>query len=418
MSIVAIGLNHRSAPIELLERMALSVDDAVKLSVEVANGASISENVVVATCNRTEVYVHAERFHDAFEEVRHALGMISGVEPIDFDGHLYVHYADEAVDHAFEVAAGLDSAVLGEHEILGQVRAAWDRARLAGATGPALDLLFTHVLIGGKRVRSETEIGRRTASISQAAIELIEDRGVELAGSKVLMVGAGEVGAGVMAALARRGDCELTLVNRTRAKAEALADDLGARLGAFDDLAVELARADVIITATAAPTAVITETLAAEVELGARPQLLLDLAVPRDIERGVADRPGVDLLVLGDLQAFASRNLEARHAAAAEARTVMSTQIDKYVAAGTAREVAPLIAALHQSAEDIRTSEIERLAKRLGPLDERQSEALEALTVGIVKKLLHEPTVRLRDASGSRRGDRLAQALRELYDLS
>ncbi len=418
MSIVAIGLNHRSAPLELLERMALSVDDAVKLSGEVANGASISETVVLATCNRTEVYVYAERFHDAFEEVRHALGVVSGVDPMDFDGHLYVHYADEAVDHAFQVAAGLDSAVLGEHEILGQVRAAWDRARVGGTTGSALDLLFTHVLIGGKRVRSETEIGRRTASISQAAVELIEAQGVRIDGARVLMVGAGEVGAGVMAALARRDECELTLVNRTQANAALLADDLGARVGSFDALADELRSADIVVTATAAPGAVITPELAVEAGLGQHPTLLLDLAVPRDVDPVVADLDGVDLLVLGDLQAFASRNLEARHAAAAEARTVLSTQIDKYVAAGTAREVAPLIAALHQSAESIRVGELERLSNRLGALDDRQREAVEALTVGIVKKMLHEPTVRLRDASGSRQGDRLAQALRELFDLS
>ncbi len=418
MSIVAIGLNHRSAPLGLLERMALSADDAVKLSTEVDNGAAVSETVVLATCNRTEVYVHAERFHDAFEDVRRALAMVTGVGAHEFDQHLYVHYADEASAHAFQVAAGLDSAVLGEHEILGQVRTAWERARLAGMTGPVLDLLFTHVLIGGKRVRTETEIGRRTASISQAALELIDAEGFSLDGARVLMVGAGEVGAGVMAAMARRGDIDLVVANRTRTTADALAADLGATVADFGDLGPELALADVVVAATAAPTAVITPELADAADLGSRPVLLLDLAVPRDVDAAVARRDGVALLSLTDLQAFASRNLEARHAAAAEARTVLDTQIDKYAAAGTAREVAPLIGELHRAAEAVRQSELERLGKRLGPLDDKQREALDALTVGIVKKLLHEPTVRLREASGTHQGDRLAKALRELFDLS
>ncbi|MEO7427876.1 MAG: glutamyl-tRNA reductase, partial [Acidimicrobiales bacterium] len=222
MSVVVIGLNHRSTPLDLLERMTIADVALPKALHDLISRGDVSEAVVLSTCNRTEVYAVAERFHGAYQDIRDFLAEIAFLAPEDFSDHLYTHYDAPAVAHLFAVAAGLDSAVLGESEILGQVKVAWDRAREEGAAGPGLNLLFRHALEAGKRARSETSIGRNVTSVSQAAVALAADRVGGLAGRRVLVLGAGEMGEAMTFGLAKAGVAGIAVANRTWDRAEAL----------------------------------------------------------------------------------------------------------------------------------------------------------------------------------------------------
>ncbi len=417
MTVTAIGLNHRTAPAEVLEQLSLPADHLPKALAELTSSPVVSEAVVVSTCNRTEVYLHAERFHDGFRDVRQALALLSGVAPEVFDEHLYVHYHLEAADHLFTVAAGLDSVVLGEHEILGQVARSWETARTEGAAGSTLNLLFQRAIECGKRIRTDTEIGRSTASLSHAAVSLLAEHRADLDGAAVLLVGAGEVGAQVAVALTRHAPVELSVTNRTAARAQALAADLGARTVAYENLASAVVASDVVITATGAPQPVVPiDALAAAA--AARPRFVLDLAQPRDVPLEAAALDGLELRTLDEVQAYANRGIEARRVHAEAARTLVGEEVQRYAAACSARQVAPLIGGLHGWAEGIRRSEMERYAAKLAGLAPEDREAVEALSRTLVAKLLHQPTVTLKDAAGTARGERLASAVRELFDQS
>ncbi len=418
MTVIAIGLNHRSAPLEVLEGIAIPADGMSKALTAITASEFVNEAVVLSTCNRTEVYIHGERFHDAYHDVRDALATLSGLDVDVFVDHLYVHYHDEAVRHLFNVTAGLDSAVLGEHEILGQVKTAWETARVEGAAGTLLGQLFDHAIACGKRVRTDTGIGRSTASLSHAAVSLVTERVGPLDGKRILLVGAGEVGAGVATALAKSAHLDVEVTNRTAAKAVEVAAAVGATAIAWDDLTLAMTRADVVITATAAPGNVISLGQVSQATAGrSASTLFLDLAVPRDIEAGVAELGDCELLVLADLQAFANRRLAQRQKEAAMAREFVAEDLERYAEASSARQVAPLIGALHRRSEQLRADEINRHAKKLASLDDQQLAAVDALTKALIAKMLHEPSVGLKKAAGSRRGDRLAEAARELFDL-
>lgn len=419
MTVIAIGLNHRSAPIGVLELMSLPADVVPKALSEIASSPVVNEVVLLSTCNRTEVYVHAERFHDAYRDVREALSLIVGVDSSAFVDHLYVHFDGEAIDHLFSVSAGLDSAVLGEHEILGQIRSAWERARIEGTAGPLLNPLFEHAVTAGKRVRTETAIGRRTASISHAAVSLVTERLGDLAGRRVLLIGAGEVGAGVAGALAKTGSAMVSVTNRTAERAAEVAAPIKAHVVPFDDLPSAVASADVVVSATGAPGQVLdAATVRAALDANPRRLLILDLAVPRDVDPGVMMFDDVDLMVLSDLQAFANRGLEERQKEVSAARAVMEDQMALFQRSAGAAEVDPLLGSLHRWADSVRSDEMARFDKRLDGLDDDQAAAVEALTRGLVKKLLHPPSATLKNAGGSRRGDRLVESVRELFDLS
>ncbi len=418
MTVIAIGLNHRSAPLEVLEGIAIPADGVPKALSAVMASEFVNEAVVLSTCNRTEVFIHGERFHDAYHDVRDALATLSGLDVDTFVDHLYVHYHDEAVKHLFTVTAGLDSAVLGEHEILGQVKTAWETARIEGAAGTLLGQLFEHAISCGKRVRTDTGIGRSTASLSHAAVSLVTERLGSLDGRKILLVGAGEVGAGVATALAKSATVDVEVTNRTAAKAVEVAAAVGATAVEWSDLTGAMIRSDVVISATSAPGNIISlDQVAQVVTQRNTATLFLDLAVPRDIESGVAELDNCELLVLGDLQAFANRGLAQRQKEASKAREFVLEDLERYAEASSARQVAPLIGALHRRSEQLRADEINRHAKKLASLDPDQLEAVEALTKGLIAKMLHEPSIGLKKAAGSRRGDRLAEAARELFDL-
>lgn len=417
MTVVAIGLNHHTAPSATLEQLNFAADTLPKALTEVSRSEVVTETVVMSTCNRTEVYVHAERFHDGFRDVREALALLSGAAPESFDPYLYVHYHDDAARHLFEVAAGLDSVVLGEHEILGQVARAWELARTEGTSGPVLNLLFQRAVESGKKVRTDTDIGRSTASLSHAAVSLIDERHDDLHGASVLLVGAGDLGASVATALCRKYEIELLITNRTAERADKLAAELDGATIPFDDLEHGLAGADLIISATGAQEPVVSvEAISAAV--AGRQLFALDLALPRDVPVEAAIIHGFELVDLNEVQAFANRGIERRRGHVDAAKAVVETELDRYRAASSARQVAPLIGSLHSWADSIRSGELDRYASRIAAMNDDDRAAIEALSKSIVAKLLHQPTITVKDAAGTAKGDRLAEAVRELFDLS
>ena len=417
MSVVVIGLNHRTVPLELLERTTVSADALPKALHDLRSRPNVDEAVLLSTCNRTEVYAVAERFHGAFQDIRDFLCDLAGMAPEQLQPHLYSQHDAAAAAHLFSVAAGLESAVLGESEILGQVRTAWIAAQAEGAARSALNLLFRHALEVGKRARTETAIGRSTASVSYAAVEMVTERFGPLQDAKVLVVGAGQMGEGIVGALTGAGVGDVTVVNRTHERAVELAERLAGRAVPFIELPAALADADVLLTSTGAGTVVVEADVVERAKAG-RPLLVVDVAVPRDVDAAVADLPGVTLLDLDDLRDWAARGIAERAAEAARVRLIVAEEVVNYGEVVVSRQAAPLVAQLHEHAESLRTAELARYRNRLGDLDDRQQEALDGLTRAIVAKLLHDPTVNLKRDAGTPRGERNAAAVRDLFDLA
>lgn len=419
MSVVVIGCNHRSTPLALLERMTVAAVDLPKALHELAGAEHLSEVVVLSTCNRIEVYAFAERFHGGYRDVREFLSQHSGLPPEDVGDQLYAYHDDDAVRHLFNVAAGLDSAVVGEHEILGQVRTAWEAARDEACVGTTLGSLFRHALETGKRARTETGIARGIASVSQAAVALAGQHLGGLEGRSVLVLGAGEMAEGTLRSLAAAGAADVFVANRTWERATILADSCGGQAIPLDELNATLATVDLLVTTTGAQDIILEngDIDAVLAQRGGEPLLIVDVAVPRDVDPSAGALAGVTLLDMDDLRAFVDAGLAERSAEVGRVRAIVESEVDRYRAMTSAREVAPLIAGLRDHAEGLRTAELKRFSARLAALDPAQREAVEALTKGIVNKLLHEPTVRLKDAAGHARGDRLAEALRDLFDL-
>jgi glutamyl-tRNA reductase len=421
MSVVVVGLSHRTAPLELLERMAVPEERLPKALADLVARDFVSEAVVLSTCHRVEVYAVAERFHGAMADVRHFLSELAFVPPEDFSDHLYVHYDDAAAAHLFSVAAGLDSVVIGESQILGQVRDAWARAREERAVGSRLSHLFRQALEVGKRARSETAIARGITSLSQAAVAMAAERLSTLADRNVVVLGAGEMGAGLVdeVADAEVPGSQVTVANRTWARAQQLAERAGGRAVSLESLAVALADADLLLTSTGATRVVLSagDLARALATRSDRPLLIVDLGMPRDVDPAVADLPGVSLLGLADVERFVARHLDQRRKEVEPVRAIVAEEVARWVEITTARQATPTVSALHQRAEEVRLAELARYRNRLADLEPRQREAVEALTRSLLGKLLHDPTVRLKDNAGSPKGERLAGALTELFDL-
>jgi glutamyl-tRNA reductase len=421
VSVVVVGLSHRTAPLDLLERMAMRDERLPKALHDLVARDFVSEAVVLSTCHRVEVYAVAERFHGAMADVRHFLSELSFVPPEDFADHLYVHYDDAAAAHLFSVTAGLDSVVVGETQILGQVRDAWELARREGAAGARLSLLFRQALEVGKRARSETAIARGITSLSQAAVAMAAERLSTLAERNVVVLGAGEMGAGLVDEVAEADvpGHQVTVANRTWARAQQLAERAGGRAVALDGLTAALADADLLLTSTGSTRVVLgaAELAGALSTRPGRPLLIVDLGMPRDVDPAVADLPGVSLLGLADVERFVAANLDERRKEVAPVRAIVADEVERWMEATMARQATPTVSALHQKADDVRVAELARYRNRLADLEPREREAVEALTRSLLAKLLHDPTVRLKDAAGSPKGERLAGALTELFDL-
>jgi glutamyl-tRNA reductase len=419
MSIVVLGVNHKSAPLDVIERVTISDESLPKSLHGLVSRDHVRETVVLSTCNRTEVYVVAEKFHGAFADVSDFFCEISGLTVEELQPHFYSQHDDAAVSHLFEVASGLDSAVLGETEILGQVRDAWEKARSESTSRTSLNLLFRHALEVGKRARTETSISKSTASVSHAAVEMATDILGTISGRKVLVIGAGDMGAGIARALANAGSQSVTVMNRSRERAEQLAQSVGAVVSHIDDLQNAIREADVVLTCTGAGDAIISveDVRRARGENQNSPLLIVDIAVPRDVEHEVGELPGVTLRDLHDLRDWAQAGIEARQQEAEEVRRIVGEEVERFGQEVKARQAAPLVAELHERAETIRRSEIERYASRLSGLTPEQREAVEALSKAVVAKLLHSPSMQLKHSAGTPQGERIAAALRDLFDI-
>ncbi len=419
MAVIVIGVNHRTMPLDQFERMTLDASRLPKALADVCSRANITEAVVLSTCNRTEVYAVAERFHGAYSDIRDFLAEHAFMAPEEFADHLYVHYDDSAVRHLFSVAAGLDSVVVGETEILGQVKSAWEVARAEGAAGSMLNMAFRHAVEVGKRARTETSIARHVASASAAAVAMAADHLGGLEHARALVVGAGEMGEGMVVALAGAGVSDVRIANRTPERAEALATRVGGSVLGLSEVPGALADVDLLLTSTGAHSLLLEQAdLEPLLEARAdRPLLIVDIAVPRDVDSSIGLLPGVTLLDMDDLRRFAEVGLKRRRGEVVAVQGIVNDELERFDAACSARAVAPLVATLHERAEQVRLDEVDRFSSRLDSLDDRQREAVEALTRGILGKLLHGPTVKLKDLAGTARGERLADALRDLYDL-
>jgi glutamyl-tRNA reductase len=419
MSLVVVGLNHRTVPVGLLERMAVAPDELKKALDALARAEHLAEVVLLSTCNRTEVYAHATQFHPAMQEVGDFLADTSGVAPEDFADLLYAYHDDAAVAHLFSVAAGLDSMIIGEGEILGQVREAWRIAEHEGTSGPLLSRTFRHAVEVGKRARSETAISRHAVSVSSAAVALANERLGSLDDRRVLLVGAGSMGEGMALALVGAGVRELVVANRTPDRAEQLAQRVGGRAIGLDEIGDALVACDVLLASTGAPTLLVER---GDVEgvmnaRGGRALLVVDIGVPRNVDPGAGDVFGVTLLDIDDLRAFGEQSLAQRRQEIGHVREIIAEELDRHRFERSAREMAPTITALRARAEDLRAGELDRYRAKLDQLDPTTRASVEAMTRSIINKLLHEPTIRMKDAAGSGRGALYADALVELFGL-
>jgi glutamyl-tRNA reductase len=444
VSVLVVGLSHKSAPVAVLERAAVSGDTLTKLLRDVVQAEPVAEAFVVSTCNRVEVYAEVDRFHAGVTAICELLARHCGVPSHELTQYLYVHYEDRAVSHLLAVAAGLDSMVVGEDQILGQVRSAVKLAAEHGTAGRVLGELGRLALRTGKRARAETAIGRAGLSLLSAAIELAAARlgplgpdADALAGHDVLIVGAGSMSALAAATAARSGAASIAVANRTREHAERLTASVSTTattVTGLDDLPAAIAAADVVISCTGAAGQVITADMvsAALAARAASPAgaaspasaagaargalVIMDLAMPRDVEPAVAGLPGVALIGMEQLSEHASA---VRDDDVAAVRAILEAELSAYQSAMDAARVAPTVVALRAKAANVVDAELNRLAGRLSA-DGLSGHALDeiAQTVRrVVDKLLHAPTVRVKELAGSPGGEEYAAALRVLFDL-
>ncbi|HVM16740.1 MAG TPA: glutamyl-tRNA reductase [Gaiellaceae bacterium] len=407
MRLVLVGLSHRRAPVELRERVALARDEAARLSAELARDGA--EAVCLSTCNRTEVYLaHADA--DRAEE----LASRPFADP-DVAGALYRLHDEAAALHLFRVAAGLDSMVPGEGEILGQVRAAYE----AGAPGPVLDRLFRQALYAGRKARAETAIAESPTSVSAAAAALAGQVFGDLAGRRILLVGAGKVSELAARNLLSRGAEIAFVANRTLDRAAELASAFGASALPLDRVAAELETADVVVASTSAPGFVVRREDVEQALAGrrGRPLLLIDLAVPRDLDPAIHELDDCFLYDIDDLEAVVAESLEGRRREAERAEAIVAAEAERFREWQASLEVVPAIASLHARAEQIRRDELAKLEGRLGNLSEAERRAVESVTAQIVGKLLHLPTVRMKEAAVTADGVVYAEAVRHLFGL-
>ena len=434
MSLLAVGVSHRTAPVSLLEQFAMGRDDTVKALHELVASDHVSEVIVLATCNRVEVFAEVDRFHGGVTEVSRVLARQAGAAVEELSPYVTVHYEDQAVAHLFTVAAGLDSMVVGETQVLGQLRSAYALAQEEGTVGRALHPIAQRALRVGKRVHAETGIDRAGASLVSVSLDRAEARTGSLEGRPVLVVGAGSMGALAATTLARRG-AVVTVISRTPAHAARLAETVGGRAAELPELAQELAGADVLVTCTGASGVVVgTEPVAAAMAgREGRPLVVVDLALPRDVDPAVAALPGVHVVDLALLQSEATTALlqGERDAAPTEAvagsvaagdvaaaRALIEAETGLLRAERHAAEVAPTVSALRSQAAEVVDAELLRLSTRLPDLDAKARTEIARTVERVVDKLLHEPTVRVKELAAREGGTDFAGALRALFGLA
>ncbi|MGB7874770.1 MAG: glutamyl-tRNA reductase [Anaerolineales bacterium] len=423
MHILSIGLNHTTAPIDLRERLAFNEEQVraalSRLSCGYANLTSeMKEMVIISTCNRIEIYAASNQ--TSFSGLEAFLSDTRGVSVEDLHLHLYRYTDAEVVRHLLDVAAGLDSLVLGEPQILGQVTRALELARGVGACGPLLSRLFQAAIHAGKRAHTETAISRNPASVSSLAAGLCERAVHDIKKAHIVVLGAGEMGELAVEALRKRGAQKLTVVNRTLEHARILAERWSAEADTFENMEKTLARADIVISSTGAPHTIIQKDMIATA-MGERPEqqlLFIDIAVPRDVDPGVANIPHVRLYDIDNLNAHLEHSLAERESEVPRVEAILDEEECKFMEFLSSLDMLPLIKTMRQQAESIRQAELNKTLRRLPDLNEAERARIEALTQALVKKLLDTPTNRLRAQANMPDAPEYADIARTLFGLS
>lgn len=432
MTIVVVGLNYRTAPVEIREKLTLS-GYQLQMALETLKACThphsindsqtlpeIDEAVILSTCNRLEVYISTCYPDDGVLYIEQFLAQLQHIPVMELTGHLYNHVGDEAIQHLIRVACGLDSMILGETQILGQVTQAFENAHKAGMTGPILSHLFAQAVHTGKRARAETPISRYTTSVSHAGALLLMKQLNQSRTVHVLLVGAGEMATLAVQALKRFGVQNVAFINRTYPRAERLANDFGGQPFQWHQLTEALAWADAVICATGAPHNVICHhDVEAILQLrGQRPLVIMDIAVPRDVEDTVRELPCVQYYNIDDLQSVVDANVALRKAAVPQVETIIQQEMLRFMEWYRGRQVTPVIRLLREWAQNIADDELGQTLNRLTDADERTRQLVSRMAHRLVNRLLHEPTSRLRMQANEGNGHNYADAIRELFALN
>jgi glutamyl-tRNA reductase len=417
--LLALGVSHKTAPLDLRERLSLTEGSAAGALRELTASEGIHEAGAISTCNRTELYLIVS---DPVEAESTALGVLTRqaeIRPTELLGHLYSLRSAEAARHLFRVTAGLDSMILGEAEIQGQVKRAYELALVESATGPILNRLFRGALAAGGRVREETAVGEKGVSIPSVAVELARRTLGDLGEKRVLVIGAGETAELVARALVARGVATVFVANRHYARAIGLAERFEGSAVRFEELPEQLAAADIVVSATNSPHHIVERDDLVQVMAGreGRPLLLVDIAVPRDIEPECRDVAGVSLHDIDDVQQIVERNASGREAEARRAEKVIDAELDRFERWLASLEVVPTVAALRERADEVVRRVLAENDGRWESLGEADRERLAAMAKAIAARLLHEPTLRMKRAAGSDDAYLYVSALRELFGL-
>jgi len=417
--LLALGVSHKTAPLELRERMALTEGRAVGVLAELTERDEILEAAAISTCNRTEVYLFAADPVGAESLALGRLAREADTPPTELVGHLYSLRGMEAAKHLLEVTAGLDSMIIGEAEVQGQVKRAYELALVEGATGPILNRLFRAALAAGKRARSETGISQRSLSVPSVAVELARRTLGGLDDRRVLVVGAGETAELTARALAAKGVAAIFIANRHHDRAIGLAERFAGRAVRFEELPEQMAEADIVVSSTSSPHHVIEREALTEVidARDGRQLLLIDLAVPRDIHPGCRDLPAVSLYDMDDLQALVERNLSGREGEAKRAEVLLRAELGRFERWLLGQDATPTIAALRARADQVVERVLAENAGRWEGLTDADRERLELAARAIASRLLHEPTLQLKRAAGDEGSYAQVAALRELFAL-
>ena len=411
--LVCLGLSHRTAPVELRERIGALGPGAERCP-------AVVEHAALETCYRVELYaLLTTGVDDARDELIDALSNAHGVERELLLEHLYVHSGEDVAHHLCRVASGLDSLVLGEAEILGQVRAGFEAGKRAGTVGPSLDLLARTAISAGRRARSETAIGANPATASSMAIALAEGVLGNVRDKHVLVVGAGRIGLQTLKAAQARGVAGVAVANRTLERAADVGASFGAKAYGLDELEQALAEADVVVTATASELPVVSESVVrrAMSHRAERPLVVVDLAVPTDVDRAAGEIAGVRLFDVDDLRSGLDDAIASRLSEVPNVEAIVEEEMEEFGRRHRELEVEPALAALRRQAESIRQRELERALRDVGDVDPTVAERMDVLSRTLVTKLLHDPTVRLRERAGAGDADHVAETLRELFGI-
>lgn len=417
--ILALGVSHKTAPLDLRERLALTEGSATSALRELTAVDGIHEAAAISTCNRTELYLIVSDPVEAESKALSVLTRQADIRPTELISHLYSLRSSEAARHLMQVTAGLDSMILGEAEIQGQVKRAYELALVEGATGPILNRLFRGALAAGGRAREETGISEKGVSIPSVAVELARRALGDLTDRRVLMVGAGETAELVARALVARGVHTVFVANRHYDRAIGLAQQFDGQAVRFEDLPEQLAEADIVVSATNSPHHIVERRELQDVmaERPGRALMLIDIAVPRDIDPECREIPGVGVFDIDDVQQIAERNASGREAEAKKAELIVAAELDRFERWLASLEVVPTIAALRERGDEIVARVLAENESRWESLSEADRERLEAMAKAIASRLLHEPTLRVRRAAGEEDAHFLLGALRELFGL-